>query len=150
KSAPGQLLAYAVDRREGNPVPGTQVEIWAAHKKLTSAQTDRDGLSMISLSTDKAQDVRILGRHGSDLALVAPYYLNISSDPSQDWIGYVYTDRPVYRPGHPVHFRAVLRTRDGEKYRVPSGQQVRLTVQDNSGKQVYQSSAALSQFGTVH
>ena len=150
KSAPGQLLAYSVDRHAGNPIPGTQVEVWAAHKKLASAATDKDGLSLISLSAENAQDIRILGRHGQDVALVAPYYLNISSDPSQDWTGYVYTDRPVYRPGHPVHFKAILRSRSGEKYRVPAGDSVQIAVQDPTGKQVFQSTATVSQFGSVH
>jgi alpha-2-macroglobulin len=150
KSAPGQLLAYSVDRRAGNPIPGTEVEVWAAHKKLASAETDKDGLSLINLSAENAQDIRILGKHGQDVALVAPYYMSISSDPSQDWTGYVYTDRPVYRPGHPVHFKAILRTRSGEKYRVPTGESVQMAVQDPTGKQVFQSSGTVSQFGSVH
>jgi len=151
KSAPGQLLAYSVDRRAGNPIAGTAVEVWAAHKKLASVETDKDGLGLLNLSTANAQetqDIRILGKHGRDVALVAPYYMSISSDPSQDWTGYVYTDRPVYRPGHPVHFKAILRTRAGEKYRVPAGESVNMAVQDPTGKQVFQSSGTISQFGS--
>ena len=30
-------------------------------------------------------------------------------------MGYIYTDRPVYRPGHTVHFKGVLRQRDGRR-----------------------------------
>ncbi len=154
KTAPGQLLSFSVERRAGNPIPGTQVEVWAAHKKLASTQTDAQGLSLIPLDSASpspgSQDIRILAKHGNDVAMVAPYYLNISSDPSQDWTGYIYTDRPVYRPGHPVHFKGILRTRSGEKYRVPAGQQVQIAVQDPTGKQVFQSSAAVSQFGSVH
>ncbi|HEY6308980.1 MAG TPA: MG2 domain-containing protein [Candidatus Angelobacter sp.] len=150
KSAPGQLLAFSVERRAGNPVSGTQVEVWAAKKKLSSSQTDAQGLSMVSLTADNLQDVRILATHGHDVAIVAPYYLNISSDPSQDWTGYIYTDRPVYRPGHTVHFKGILRARNGEKYSIPSGQAVQVTVTDTTGKQVYEASPVVSQFGSVH
>src|SRR5262245_20785869 len=45
KSAPGQLLTFSVDRRAGNPLPGTQVEIWAEKKKLATTRTDAQGLS---------------------------------------------------------------------------------------------------------
>jgi uncharacterized protein YfaS (alpha-2-macroglobulin family) len=150
KSAPGQLLAFSVERRGGNPIQGTQVEVWVAHKKLASTQTDARGISLVSLTTDSYQDIRILATHGHDVAIVAPYYLNISSDPSQDWKGYVYTDRPVYRPGHPVHFKGILRARSGETYTIPSGQQVQIAVQDQNGKQVFQTTAVISPFGGVH
>ena len=156
KAAPGQLLAFAVERRSGDPISGTQVDVWDARKKVAAGKTDDQGLSLISLSTgtrtasEGAQDTRIVATHGKDVALVAPYFLNISSDPGEDWTGYVYTDRPVYRPGHPVHFKGILRARSGEKYRVPAGQQVQMTVQDSNGKQVYQSSVAVSNFGSVH
>lgn len=150
KSAPGQLLAFSVERRAGNPLPGTEVEVWAARKKLASTRTDGQGLSMISLAAESSQDIRIVATHGHDVAIVAPYYLNISSDPEHDWTGYIYTDRPVYRPGHPVHFKGILRTRSGEKYRVPAGETVQWAVQDPTGKQVFQASAVVSQFGSVH
>jgi uncharacterized protein YfaS (alpha-2-macroglobulin family) len=150
KSAPGQLLAFSVERRAGNPLPGTNVEVWAAQKKLASTRTDARGLSMISLATDVSQDFRILATHGHDVAIVAPYFLNISSDPSQDWTGYIYTDRPVYRPAHTVHFKGILRARSGEKYSIPAGQQVQVTVQDPNGKQVFQTSALISPLGGVH
>jgi alpha-2-macroglobulin len=150
KSAPGQLLAFTVERRGGNPMPGTQVEVWTAHKQLAAAQTDAQGLSLMSLNVEHSEDTRILARRGKDVAIVAPYYFNISSDPSNDFIGYVYTDRPVYRPGHPVHFKGILRARSGEKYRLPAGQQVQMTVQDPGGKQVFEANAVISSFGTVH
>jgi uncharacterized protein YfaS (alpha-2-macroglobulin family) len=150
KSAPGQLLAFSVERRAGNPVPDTKVEVWAAKKKLASTQTDAQGLGLMSLQSDSYEDIRIMGKHGRDVAIVAPYYMNISSNPGEDWTGYVYSDRPVYRPGHPVHFRGILRVHSGERYRVPGSQQVQIAVQDPNGKQVFQSTAPISTFGTVH
>src|SRR5947209_4523322 len=33
KSAPGQMLAYAVDRRVGAPIPNTRIDLWASKKK---------------------------------------------------------------------------------------------------------------------
>src|SRR5215470_3601416 len=156
KTAPGQLLTFSVERRGGNPVPGTQVEVWNSRKKIATTKTDDQGLSLISIDKEKeaaggsSESTRIVATHGHDVALVAPYYLNISSNPGEDWTGYVYTDRPVYRPGHPVHFKGILRARSGEKYRVPAGQQVHITVQDSDSKQIYQSTVAVSQYGSVH
>src|SRR5437588_3287499 len=122
RSAPGQLLAFAVERKSGNPVPNTRIELLASRKRQVSVQTDSQGLSMISLPAENFEDPRVIAVHEKDVALVAPYYFNISSNPEQDWTGYVYTDRPVYRPGHTVHFRGILRSRTGEKYQAPAGQ----------------------------
>src|SRR6185312_7192434 len=67
-----------------------------------------------------------------------------------DWTGYVYTDRPVYRPGHTVHFKAIVRKHNGERYAVPAGAELQVLVQDSAGKQVFSSSATVSSYGTIH
>lgn len=151
KSAPGQLLAFSVDRKAGNPIPNTRVELLATRKRQAAGQTDSQGILLMALPDEKNfEDPRIIAVHEHDVALVAPYYFNISSNPEQDWTGYLYTDRPVYRPGHTVHFRGILRNRSGEKYKVPAGEQISVTVEDPNNKQIFQTGTAISPFGTVH
>ncbi len=151
KSAPGQVLAFSVNRKNGDPIPETQIKLWATHKEQGSGKTDSQGLSLISLpAAEHFEDTRILGVHEKDVALVAPYYFNISSNPDEDWTGYIYTDRPVYRPGHTVHFKGIVRARNGEKYRVPTGEPVEINVEDTNSRQVYHAQATISQFGGVH
>ncbi|HEY6249921.1 MAG TPA: MG2 domain-containing protein [Candidatus Angelobacter sp.] len=150
KSAPGQLLAFAVDRKGGNPIPDTRIELLATRKRQATEQTDSQGLAMMSLPSENFEDPRVIAVHGKDVAIVAPYYFNISSNPAEDWTGYVYTDRPVYRPGHTVYFRGILRTRNGEKYKVPVGEPVNVSVEDPNNKQVFKTSSQVSSFGTVH
>src|SRR5205823_13504068 len=140
----------SVDRKAGSPIPDTQIKIWATRKEQGSGKTDSQGLTLIPLPADHYEDTRILGVHDKDVALVAPYFFNISSNPAEDWLGYIYTDRPVYRPGHTVHFKGILRTRSGERYRVPSGRQVQVKVEDPNSKQVYQTSVFVSPFGSIH
>jgi len=76
--------------------------------------------------------------------------MSLISNPAQDWTGYIYTDRPVYRPGHTVHFKGILRARSGEQFRPPAGEQVQITVEDPNNKQVYQTNAVVSAFGGIH
>ncbi|PYP91960.1 MAG: alpha-2-macroglobulin [Candidatus Angelobacter sp. Gp1-AA117] len=150
KSAPGQLLAFAVDRKTGAPIADTKINLWASKKQQGSAQTDSQGLALLTVASARFDDVRIIGIHDKDVALVAPYYFNISSNPGEDWVGYIYTDRPVYRPGHTVHFKGILRTRNGERYRVPAGRQVQVKIEDPTSKQVFQTSVFVSPFGSIH
>ena len=150
KSAPQQLLAFAVDRKGGNPIANTRVELLASRKRQAAGQTDSQGLAMFDLPKENFEDPRVIAVHEKDVAIVAPYYFNISSNPDEDWTGYVYTDRPVYRPGHTVHFRGILRTRNGEKYQIPAGEPLDITVEDPNNKQVYKTNSSISPFGTVH
>lgn len=151
KSAPGQLLAFAVERKGGSPIPDTRVELLATRKRQVAAQTDSQGLVMLDLpAKENFEDPRVIAVHDKDVAVVAPYYFNISSNPEEDWTGYVYTDRPVYRPGHTVYLRGILRMRSGEKYKVPAGEPVDVTVEDPNNKEVFKTSTQISPFGTVH
>ncbi|MGB6200273.1 MAG: MG2 domain-containing protein [Candidatus Acidiferrales bacterium] len=150
KAAPGQVLAFAADRQSGAPVAGTDVRLWTDKKEDAHVQTDANGLAQTTLPEGQYNDVRVVAVHGDDTAVVMPYSYNLSSDPTQDWTGYVYTDRPVYRPGDITHFKTILRLRSGEQYKVPAGESVQVQIEDPSSKVVLQTNYAVSSFGTLH
>jgi alpha-2-macroglobulin len=150
KTTEGQVLTFAADRRSGAPVSGADVRVWADKKEKAHLKSDASGLAETAVPEGQYQDVRVLAVHDDDVALVTPYSYNISSNPAEDWTGYVYTDRPVYRPTHTVHFKAILRTRAGERFKVPTGEQVQVLIEDPDSKSVFQSALPISSFGTIH
>ncbi len=150
KMAPGQVLAFAADRRTGAPVSGADVRIWSDAKEQSKLRTDANGLAESALPQGRYQDIRIVAVHGEDVAILTPYAWNLSSNPGEDITGYIYTDRPIYRPGHTVHFKVILRAHNGDAYQLPSGKQVQVEIQDPTGKSVLQTKLPLSQFGTIH
>jgi len=150
KSAAGQMLAFVADRRSGAPVAKTNILLWSDKKELAQMTSGTDGLAEATLPQEKYEDVRVLATHGDDVAVVSPSSYNLSSNPEEDWTGYVYTDRPVYRPGHTVQFKVILRTRSGERYTVPAGQSVQIVIEDPTSKQLLQANFPVSSFGTVH
>ena len=50
---------------------------------------------------------------------------------------YIYTDRPVYRPGHTVHIKAVVRRQKDDALLLPEDRTLELTVKDADGKMVF-------------
>jgi alpha-2-macroglobulin len=150
KSAPGQLLAFAADRRTGAPAPSADVRVWSDKKEDARIKADQNGLARTSMPTGRYEDIRVVAVHGDDVAFVTPYSYDLSSNADQDWAGYVYTDRPVYRPTHTVHFKVILRKRNGEAYQVPSGESVQVLIEDPDAKPVLQSNFKVSPFGTVN
>jgi hypothetical protein len=153
KTAPGQMLAFAADRKTGAPVKGANVVMWSKDKELYRGTTDAQGLAegkVVAESNQSFENTWILATRGDDVAIVAPYAFNLSSDPWRDWSGYIYTDRPVYRPGHTVHFKAIVRQRDGERWRVPRASEMRVRIEDPASKAVYEKKLTVNAMGTLH
>ena len=150
KTAPGQVLTFSANRKTGEPVSGADVHIWSDKKENAHLKSDKNGLAESPLPEGQYQDVRVVAIHGDDVALITPESYNISSKPGEDLTAYVYTDRPVYRPGHTVHFKAILRTYSGERYKVPAGEQVQVLIEDSASKAMLQNNFTVSSFGTIH
>jgi uncharacterized protein YfaS (alpha-2-macroglobulin family) len=161
KNASGQVVAFTVDRKTGEPLSGAKVSVWSKKSKLVEFTTGSDGMGESTVAmkreeTSSDEDENsyssnwILAQRGDDVAIVAPYSLSFSSNPREDWAGYVYTDRPVYRPGHTVQFKAIVRKKSGEKLLLPSERQVDVTIQDAANNPVLKKTYTLSPFGSVN
>ena len=61
--------------------------------------------------------------------------------------GYIYTDRPAYRPGDHVSIRGILRDVRKGTYIVPAGVRYKLSVIDAQGRPIREEAVKLSQFG---
>ena len=61
---------------------------------------------------------------------------------------YVYTDRPIYRPGQTVYWKAVVRQDNDAQYRLPpTGQAVTVTIRDDQGNKLQQEAPAVRRLG---
>jgi alpha-2-macroglobulin len=161
KTAPGQIVAFTVDRKTGEPVSGAKISVWSKKNKVVDFTTGADGMGESAVSAKSEETPSgdgengysanwILAQRGDDVAIVAPYSLSLSSNPQADWAGYVYTDRPVYRPGHTVQFKAIVRKRSGEKLLLPAERQAEVTISDAANNPVLKKSYTLSPFGSVN
>ena len=61
--------------------------------------------------------------------------------------GYIYTDRPAYRPGESVSMRGIIRDVSDGVYVVPDGAPYNVSVIDARGRQIHKEAVKLSQFG---
>lgn len=158
KASEGQLVAFTAQRASGDPVSGATVTVWRDKQQAAQFKSDADGIGEAKILSTVAQRETtsdygsewVLAQHGDDVALVAPYRLNVSSDPSEDWIGYVYTDRPVYRPGDSVQFKAIVRRKNADRLALPSERELKVTINDSAGNTVLQKTFTLSSFGSLN
>ncbi len=149
KSARGRILSFVADRSTGEPLSGAEVYLLTRDGRSSVTRTNADGVTEMDVTSSRVDEVRIVARKGADVAVsaLASYALDSGRD---RWTGYVYTDRPVYRPGHTVHFKGILRLRAAVGYEVPSAKTVSVEIKDPEQKPVYRKSLTTSANGTVH
>ena len=159
KGSPGRVRARVVDRITGAPVANAPVVLWSTHsaeeeegkdREIARVRSNADGLAEAALQAGKPEGVLVMARRGDDFAVASLYGWALRNDAEQSVMGYVYSDRPVYRPGHTVHFRAILRNEMATGYQIPTVKEAQVQVQDSDGKQVYQKTLPVSGMGTLH
>lgn len=147
KSASGQLVTFAVDRATGEPRPGCRVSAIAQHRVLARGTSNSNGLYEAEIEPT-GDPVVTLARCGAAVvpADAGGYFLQ---DRRTDLVAYVYTDRPVYRPGHTVHLKAILRWRERGEMRPFDRSEVEIVVSDAAAKVVARERRPADDFGAV-
>ncbi len=115
----------------------------------SSAYTNHEGVARVSTEPDL---VGVVIRSGQDTAVVANWSdtLNYASRAHNDSRTYVYTDRPIYRPGHTVNIRGIDRIGFDGKYQVWSESEAKLEIFDSQGNKVYEVSLPQNEYGTFN
>jgi uncharacterized protein YfaS (alpha-2-macroglobulin family) len=146
---------YVADRKSGAPVGDADLVLWANGQLQSSGTTESDGLASLTMTIrggaqgQAPENVWILARHGADAALVTPWGYNFGQNGTQTERSYIYTDRPVYRPGHTVHIKGVVRQEQNDTLVLPQMRSVTLTVRGPENKEVLRKQLTLSPHGTV-
>lgn len=155
RSSGSQVSLYVADRKTGAPVEKADVALWSGGTLQSSGTTGVDGLALLTMKVRGAaqgaepENIWVLARHGDDAALVTPWSYGFSGETGSQMKAYVYTDRPVYRPGHTVHIKAIIRKEKDDALDLPDEKTVKLTVNDPDGKAVMAQDVPVSAHGTA-
>jgi hypothetical protein len=149
KVAPGQMLVFAANRLTGDPQEGCEVQVLSQQNMIARGTTNGDGVLDTPLPPDKTENLITLARCGTQDIASDPgsWYLNESP---RQLVGYVYTDKPIYRPGHTARVKAVLRWRERNALRPFDRPTAELTASDVNDKVVFRQSLNVDAFGAVH
>ncbi len=102
KQTNGKVLVR-VAGRDLKPRSGVTVRSRGLGKGEVEASTDADGEAWLEVDTPR---LVLSARQGADLALVdTDFYSSLAVTPDV----FIYSDRPLYRPGDKAHFRGLLR-----------------------------------------
>lgn len=157
-------LVWAVGLSDGSPVVGVPVRIYDEDGRLlVEGQTGADGVFKDEVPVREkvySQVSVILGKPGENSFSAA--FTGWNRGMTGDGFGYridyspphleayIYTDRPLYRPGQTVHFRAVARQVYNGRYSLPDQDFLPLDLVNDLGETIATFDLPLSSFGTAH
>lgn len=163
KQAADRLLIEAVNLSTQQPLPGVNLQLYRGSdpkRQPLKIVTGSDGLAQVSLSGSDQEERQwiIYGRKGEDLksspqtpvmeSLSSTYFYG--SKPGYEF--YIYTDRPLYRPGQTLYYRSVIRrlnTQIGYET-FPDNQPVQVRIFSPKGDLLQENRLLSSPYGTVH
>lgn len=166
KASHGTKELWCVDARTGEPRPGTAITIaWTEKGKkpllggnkepketlrFKGFETDTNGMLRVPEIVSSGWEHCIIGRDGPDIAVKASQPVYVPSIGSRSPEFYGYTDRPVYRPGQKVSWRAILRERESGVLKNLAQQQVSLQITDARGQTTDYGTVMSNAYGAVN
>ncbi|MCA9970336.1 MAG: hypothetical protein KC425_08975, partial [Anaerolineales bacterium] len=137
-----EVHVWVTDLGSGQPAAGRSLALYNVRGVQTAtAVSDADGFASFPREpVDYLEGVLVVsgqpGAAGFGVANsnwsqgVRPwdFDVNVNTSPETNTFAYLYTDRPIYRPGDTVYFKGIVRQSDYGRYLQPDGGSVRMTL----------------------
>lgn len=156
-----ESLVWAVDLPSRRPVANARVTIYDQFgTELASGTTDEEGIWRGAVAEHEGPLYAMLEQPGDESFALAvnnwtwginawDFSYSQQVQPPHTQI-YMYTDRPIYRPGQTVYFRGVARQAFNGRYELPSVSTIPIILRDANGIQLASYDMELSSYGTFH
>ncbi len=172
RNGEGKILVWATDMKTGESVSGVDVNLWNEKindsgftKILDIKKTGADGVVVfenvmgegvvqgnMGVSVEDTAHFGYVSANWNDGIASWNYGLeeSYSDTIGNQYVGYVYTDRTIYRADQKVFFKAVIRRDIDARLSIPKQKEVRVTITDANGLTVSEQTLPVSSYGTVH
>ena len=167
KVGPQEALVWVTDMATGRPVPRIPVALLGRPEEgplqgLGTTTTDADGIARFTWGEPVPVwrfRIAVAGSPGGRFGLAAspwsdgiePWAFGFPADyePARSQV-YWQTDKPIYRPGQTVRFKAIVRSDDDARYTLPPSRTLPIRLVDPEGREVYSATLPVGAFGTAH
>ena len=154
-----ELLGWVLDHDTGRPIPGLTVH--AEGTTSGDAVSDARGLvtftmprPVLGLQLDRNYYLTIAGARSGVVSsrwpTISPFQFGLPGEYfAREWVGHVYTDRPIYRPGETVFFKGIVRADDDAQYSLPPHEPpLQFVLRNARGQQLLLKDVTLDDFGS--
>jgi hypothetical protein len=159
KATATEGMAWVTDLETGQPQANVPVLFYDKDfNQVGSGTTDPNGLAYLKginvpvyarLESSNHQAFASLdwgsGVWAGDFGISANFYGSTSTAP----FAYLYTDRPVYRPGQDVYFKGLVRQNDDLHYSLPASDGIYVDI-EHEGQQLYLEYLPISKLGSIN
>jgi uncharacterized protein YfaS (alpha-2-macroglobulin family) len=164
KSTAGKAFVWAVDLENGQAIPDLPIRLLdAAGHEIADGVTSLEGVDILDhpppenpfarmfvISGDPGEEhFGLTANIWSDGIYPSAFGVNLDFVPPE-FVTYLYTDRPIYRPGQTVHYRGIVRQTSEARYILPDLQNVEVNIRNGTGEILITDNAHLSDYGTFH
>ncbi|NDJ77478.1 MAG: hypothetical protein GYB65_14595, partial [Chloroflexi bacterium] len=148
KREPGKVLVWVTDLESARPIANATVTLYGDDGSvLGGGTTGEDGVLHVPVDLSNRSDDMVYAIATGEG--VYGIWSSWSEPDLPETTIYLYTDRPIYRPGQTVYFRGVIRDRQDMDYRLPATTDVLVTSDVNWGSQeLFNQTVTLTEFGT--
>ena len=152
-----ELLVWVLDHDSGRPISGITV-----HTGSGEAITNAQGLATFPLPTpmpgtgiDRSTwlwtDEGRFGVLSTHWQSLSPYQFGLPGEyGSRQYVGHVYTDRPIYRPGETVFYKGIVRADDDAQYSLPPRDGFSYVIRNARGQEIKRETVTLDDFGSFN
>ena len=146
-----ELLVWALDHDSGRPITGATI-----HAENEERVTDAQGLASFPASVMNPQYGAWIYTDGGHFGVLAtrgqglsPYQFGLPGDwGARPYVGNVYTERPIYRPGETIFYKGVIRADDDATYSLPPRDgPYTFSLMNARGQQIERKTVALDDLG---
>ena len=137
-----QTHVWVTDLASGQPAAGRNLTLYNERgAPIGTAVSDENGLATFANQTISLGQITVVsnqpGQPGFGMARsswntgVDPWSLglqNVGYEPERPLFAYLYTDRPIYRPGDTMYFKGIVRVPDYGRYSLPEPQTFNLNI----------------------
>ncbi len=158
-----QVLVWATSLEDGQPLAGLPLTIYNGEGDVVvTGMSEEDGTFSTDIPSTEG-GLHVLAQSDSDFSLCSDGWQN-GIEPWRfenvlwQWEArirkhklFLYTDRPLYRPGQRVYFRGVLRLDDDGDYSMPTvGTPAQVTVVSYENNVLYKQTLETNAFGSIN
>lgn len=149
KRAPRKVLVWVTDHRSGEPVSNAKVTLYdrPGVKVFAQGVTGKDGVFTFAAEPNNSQTLIVERTTGKQPDRAGMPLGNF--DPDGRLVSHVQTDRPVYRPGATVQYRAIMRLTKDQGYTPLGNTPVTVEVRDSRDNVIQRTQENTNAIGTV-
>lgn len=164
------IIAWSTDAVSGKPQQ-SEITLWLGYDYWTDRNEEQkmswitakkmageDGLARFTTEDfpeakeplSRFNQTIAIARLKSDVSVASGHVYLQQSDQEGQCRVYAYTDRPAYRPGDTIHWKATARIRQAsDNWRVPNGEKLNYKIYGPQGEEVESGAMDLNEYGSM-